>query len=50
LPPDRLGPVVASRFGRTLHVLPGVGHLAVEERPEDVIALIEEAFDQIPVR
>lgn len=50
LPPDRLSPVVASRFGRTLHVLPGVGHLAVEERPEDVIALVEEALDQIPVR
>ncbi|MEV3939188.1 alpha/beta hydrolase [Glycomyces sp. NPDC049804] len=45
LPPDRLAPVIESVFGRRLHVLPGVGHLAVEERPEDVVELVQEALD-----
>lgn len=44
LPPDRLAPAVAATLGRELQVLPGVGHLAVEERPEDVIGLVEQAM------
>lgn len=45
LPPDRLAPVVESMFERRLRVLPGVGHLAVEERPEDVTGLVQAALD-----
>ncbi|WP_335992280.1 alpha/beta fold hydrolase [Glycomyces sp. MUSA5-2] len=44
LPPDRLGPAVEAALGRELHVLHGVGHLAVEERPDDVVPLVEEAI------
>lgn len=44
LPPDLLAPAVTSAFQRELRVLPGVGHLAVDERPRDLIPLIEEAI------
>ncbi|SDL22740.1 Pimeloyl-ACP methyl ester carboxylesterase [Glycomyces sambucus] len=44
LPADRLAPAVESAFGRELRILPGVGHLAVEERPGDVVALVQEAL------
>ena len=47
LPPERLGPVVQQVLGRSLRVLPGVGHLAVEERPEDVIHLVRAVAAQI---
>ncbi|RRS01417.1 alpha/beta fold hydrolase [Glycomyces terrestris] len=44
LPPDRLAPAVESALGTRLRILPGVGHLAVEERPADVLALVGEAL------
>ena len=47
LPPERLEPVVRQVLGRSLRVLPGVGHLAVDERPEDVIDLVRAVADQI---
>jgi pimeloyl-ACP methyl ester carboxylesterase len=47
LPPERLEPVVRQVLGRSLRVLPGVGHLAVEERPEDVIDVVRAVADRI---
>ncbi|WP_158299860.1 alpha/beta fold hydrolase [Glycomyces paridis] len=40
LPPARLAPAVRAALGVELRVLPGVGHLAVDEEPETIAALV----------
>jgi pimeloyl-ACP methyl ester carboxylesterase len=39
-PPDRVGPAATQRLGSPVEVLPGLGHLAVEENPELVAGLV----------
>jgi pimeloyl-ACP methyl ester carboxylesterase len=39
-PPDRVGPAANGRLGAPVEVLPGLGHLAVEEDPELVARLV----------
>lgn len=39
-PPGRVARAAASRTGTHIDVLPGLGHLAVEEAPEDVARLV----------
>lgn len=39
-PPDRVGPAATERLGSPVEVLPGLGHLAVEEDPELVARLM----------
>lgn len=46
LPPARLAPAV-QRYGVSLTVLPGVGHLACEERPQDAVGLVDELMRRI---
>jgi pimeloyl-ACP methyl ester carboxylesterase len=41
LPPARLGPAVRTALGSELRVIAGAGHLAPDERPEDVLDLLE---------
>ncbi|WP_069815740.1 alpha/beta fold hydrolase [Streptomyces sp. TP-A0874] len=41
LPPRRLAPAVRDRLGLELGVVPGTGHLVVEERPEQLSALVD---------
>ncbi len=40
LPPARLGPAVRHRLGVDLTLLPGLGHLSVDEDPLRVAAAI----------
>lgn len=46
LPPDLSWQVAARVAGTTVTVLPGLGHLAHEEQPQRVVALIEDACDR----
>ncbi|MCX4807883.1 alpha/beta fold hydrolase [Streptomyces sp. NPDC058682] len=41
LPPERLGPAVTRTLGVALRVLPGAGHLVVEEAPDRLAALVD---------
>jgi pimeloyl-ACP methyl ester carboxylesterase len=41
LPPARLRPAVRAALGSELQVIAGAGHLATDERPEDVLNLLE---------
>ncbi|WUO93931.1 alpha/beta hydrolase [Streptomyces sp. NBC_00273] len=41
LPPKRLGPAVTRTLGVELRVLPGAGHLVVEEAPDRLAALVD---------
>lgn len=50
LPPARLAPAVRRHGGASLTVLPGVGHLACDERPQDAIGLVEKLIGQIGPR
>ncbi|MCD0447357.1 alpha/beta hydrolase [Glycomyces sp. A-F 0318] len=47
LPPDRLGPAVRAGLGVELHVIDGAGHLAADERPEAVAALVDRMAAQM---
>ncbi|MZE76083.1 alpha/beta fold hydrolase [Streptomyces xinghaiensis] len=42
LPPGRLGPAVRATLGVELGVVPGAGHLVVEERPGHLAALLDQ--------
>ncbi|MCX2927032.1 alpha/beta fold hydrolase [Streptomyces sp. NEAU-W12] len=41
LPPRRLGPAVRTALGTDLHVVPGAGHLVVEECPAHLSTLLD---------
>lgn len=41
LPPKRIGPAVTRTLGVELRVLPGAGHLVVEEAPDRLAALVD---------
>lgn len=42
LPPDRLEPAVRELLGSELHVLEGCGHLAFDDDPAGVVALVDD--------
>ncbi|WP_067226483.1 alpha/beta fold hydrolase [Streptomyces sp. NBRC 109706] len=45
LPPSRLMPAASQRLGLSVRTLPGAGHLAVEEQPEAIVNLVEQAMN-----
>ncbi|MDT0268616.1 alpha/beta hydrolase [Streptomyces sp. DSM 44915] len=45
LPPARLASAVERRLRTPVRILPGVGHLVAEERPETVVGLVESALN-----
>ncbi|CAM3142469.1 alpha/beta fold hydrolase [Stackebrandtia soli] len=47
LPPRRLTSATARLLGASALVLSGVGHLAVEERPSDVVPLVAELLSSV---
>ncbi|MEX5303317.1 alpha/beta fold hydrolase [Kocuria sabuli] len=47
LPPAALRSVVRERFGRKLTVVPGSGHLVVEEAPQELMAVLDTVVEDM---
>ncbi len=50
LPPQRLEPTVTEHLGVTVTALPHVGHLAPDEEPGKIVALVDDVFRTAPSR
>ncbi|GAA3812546.1 alpha/beta fold hydrolase [Streptomyces chiangmaiensis] len=44
LPPRRVGPAAQRHLGARLHVLEGSGHLLLDEAPDEIVTLVEQAL------